>query len=364
MKIARRFTKPNQDVFASVSYDKRTSRITNPDGSVVFEMKDAEIPSPWSQLATDIMVSKYFRKAGVPQLDENGKEVRDENGNVVTGPERSVRQVIHRLAGCWRYWAEKHGYFDSADDAQAFYDEIAYMLLHQMCAPNSPQWFNTGLHWAYGITGPAQGHYYCDPKSGELLKSRDAYSHPQPHACQPFYAPVSTPRGIIRIGKIVEQNLIGLEILDGTDDGRGTTRVVAVKDNGQKPVYRVQLASGAAIYATADHVVLCVPKGGAGAIWTELGQLQPGDKLVERVAIKDPLTQQAQVQIATSRCSSRPPPPRRARTRWSTTARSPSRTSTSSASSASSTSRPSPASTSATTSSSTTASSSRSMTTW
>ena len=298
MKIARRFTKPNQDVFASATCEKRTSRITNPDGSVVFEMRDAEIPSQWSQLATDIMVSKYFRKAGVPQLDGSGKEVRDESGNVVTGPERSARQVIHRLAGCWRYWAEKHGYFDSADDAQAFYDEIAYMLLHQMCAPNSPQWFNTGLHWAYGITGPAQGHYYCDPQSGELLKSRDAYSHPQPHACQPYWAPVSTPRGIVRIGKIVEQNLIGLEVLDGTDDGRGTTRVVAVKDNGQKPVYRVQLASGAAVYATGDHVVLCVPRGGAGAIWTELGQLQPGDKLVERVAIKDPLAQQAQVQIS------------------------------------------------------------------
>ncbi len=112
-------------------------------------------------------------------------------GNVVTGPEKSVKQVVNRLAGCWRYWGEKHGYFDTAEDAQAFYDELAYMLLHQMCAPNSPQWFNTGLNFAYGITGPAQGHFYCDPKTGELLKSRDAYSHPQPHACQPYHAPVS-----------------------------------------------------------------------------------------------------------------------------------------------------------------------------
>ncbi len=183
MKITRRFTTQGQDALNSVEYEKRTSRITNPDGSVVFEMNDAEIPAQWSQLATDIMVSKYFRKAGVPLVDEKGQPVRDAQGNVVTGPEKSVRQVVNRLAGCWRFWGEKHGYFDSPADAQAFYDEIVYMLLHQMCAPNSPQWFNTGLNFAYGITGPSQGHYYCDPKSGEMMKARDAYSHPQPHAC-------------------------------------------------------------------------------------------------------------------------------------------------------------------------------------
>src|SRR5687767_8983410 len=183
MKITRRFTKSGQDPFASVDYERRTSRISNPDGSVVFEMTDAEIPKQWSQLATDIMVSKYFRKAGVPQIDANGQALRDENGNAVTGPEKSAKQVINRLAGCWRYWGEKHGYFDTAEDATAFYDELAYMLLHQMCAPNSPQWFNTGLNFAYGITGPAQGHYYCDPRTGDMMKSKDAYSHPQPHAC-------------------------------------------------------------------------------------------------------------------------------------------------------------------------------------
>ena len=183
MKIARRFTKAGQDALRSVEYEKRTSRISNPDGSVVFEMNDAEMPRNWSQLATDIMVSKYFRKAGVPQQDEAGNLIHDSEGNAVTGPERSAAQVVSRLAGCWRWWGEKHGYFDSAEDAQAFGDEIVYMLLHQMCAPNSPQWFNTGLHFAYGITGPAQGHFYCDPRSGELLKSQDAYTHPQPHAC-------------------------------------------------------------------------------------------------------------------------------------------------------------------------------------
>jgi ribonucleoside-diphosphate reductase alpha chain len=184
MKVTRKFTKAGQDVFTTVKYDKRTSRISNPDGTVVFEMTNAEIPESWSQLATDIMVSKYFRKAGVPQIDPNtGLPMKNADGTPVFGPERSARQVINRLAGCWRCWGETHGYFDTKEDAQAFYDELAYMLLHQMVAPNSPQWFNTGLNYAYNITGPAQGHFYCDPKTGELKKSADAYTHPQPHAC-------------------------------------------------------------------------------------------------------------------------------------------------------------------------------------
>ncbi|HEV7300506.1 MAG TPA: hypothetical protein VGN72_14165 [Tepidisphaeraceae bacterium] len=183
MKINRRFTKQGQDAYATVDYERRTSRISKPDGSIVFEMTDAEIPKPWSQVATDIMVSKYFRKAGVPQVDSDGNPIRDGQGKQVLGPEKSAKQVIHRLVGCWRYWGETHGYFDTAEDAQAFYDELSYMMLHQMCAPNSPQWFNTGLNFAYGITGPAQGHFYCDPVTGELTKGTDAYTHPQPHAC-------------------------------------------------------------------------------------------------------------------------------------------------------------------------------------
>ena len=183
MKLKRRFTKVGQDVFAQVEWEQRTSRITNADGSMVFEMEDAWIPKSWSQLATDIMVSKYFRKAGVPQTDEQGQPVLDEAGKPILGPERSARQVIHRLAGCWRAWGEQHDYFDSEDDAQTFYDELCWMMLNQVSAPNSPQWFNTGLHWAYGISGPAQGHWVNDPATGRQLLADDAYSHPQPHAC-------------------------------------------------------------------------------------------------------------------------------------------------------------------------------------
>jgi len=213
MKITRRFTKEGQNPFDSVEWTTRRSRISNPDGSIVFEMDDAEVPASWSQLATDIMVSKYFRKAGVPQMEDKygvltdgwesaaeraavkaGKTRKgatatpkgvktDANGRVEMGPERSARQVIHRLAGCWRHWGETHGYFDTPNDAEAFYDELVYMMTHQMCAPNSPQWFNTGLNWAYGITGPAQGHFVADPKTGRVDLADDAYSHPQPHAC-------------------------------------------------------------------------------------------------------------------------------------------------------------------------------------
>ena len=183
LSIPRVFTTPGSDPLEEVRYESRTSKIVNTDGSVVFEMQGAEVPAEWSQVATDIMVSKYFRKAGVPQYDEKGNVLMDDHGEVIKGPERSVRQVVRRLVGCWRHWGAAEGYFETAQDAQAFEDELSYMLVHQMAAPNSPQWFNTGLHFAYGITGPSQGHFYCDPKTGEVRKSEDAYTHPQPHAC-------------------------------------------------------------------------------------------------------------------------------------------------------------------------------------
>ncbi|ALM09659.1 MAG TPA: vitamin B12-dependent ribonucleotide reductase [Candidatus Peribacter riflensis] len=183
LSIRRLFTTPGNDPLEEVACEQRTSRIKNPDGSIVSEMEGVEVPVEWSQMATDIMVSKYFRRAGIPQSDARGELIRDAEGNLVMGPEQSVKQVIRRLAGCWRHWGQQEGYFETAQDAQAFEDDLSYMLIHQMAAPNSPQWFNTGLNYAYGITGPAQGHYYADPKTGEVHESTDAYTHPQPHAC-------------------------------------------------------------------------------------------------------------------------------------------------------------------------------------
>jgi ribonucleoside-diphosphate reductase alpha chain len=183
LRITRRFTEAGKDPFDKLEWSRRDSRITNPDGSTVFEMTDAEIPAGWSQVASDIMVSKYFRKAGVPQFDDDGTQVFDDSGQPVLGPERSAKQVFSRLAGTWRHWGEKEGYFATGDDAAAFEDELKFMLANQMAAPNSPQWFNTGLNWAYGLTGPAQGFWYVDSADGELKASPDSYSRPAPHAC-------------------------------------------------------------------------------------------------------------------------------------------------------------------------------------
>jgi len=183
LSIERRFTTEGTSPYDTIEWSRRDSRITNPDGSIVFEMTDAEIPAAWSQVAADIMVSKYFRKAGVPQFEADGTAIVDEDGEPVLGPERSARQVIDRLAGTWRFWGEENSYFASEDDAQIFEDELAYMLLHQMAAPNSPQWFNTGLHHRYGIEGPEQGFWFVDPATDELTASPDSYSRPSPHAC-------------------------------------------------------------------------------------------------------------------------------------------------------------------------------------
>jgi ribonucleoside-diphosphate reductase alpha chain len=171
LKINRRFTQEGTSPYDQFDYELRTSVIRNPSGDVVFEAENVEVPKGWSQVATDILAQKYFRKAGVPK--ENGE----------TGREESIKQVAHRLADCWKHWGERYGYFGSANDAQVFYEELVYMVMAQMAAPNSPQWFNTGLHSAYGITGKPQGHYYVDPETEKLKKSTSAYERPQPHAC-------------------------------------------------------------------------------------------------------------------------------------------------------------------------------------
>lgn len=183
LKVEKFFTKSSADIYDGIKFELRTSKITNSDGSTVFEMKDIEIPDFWSQVASDVLAQKYFRKKGVPQKDADGNVLKDRDGNVLLGAEKSIKQVAHRMAGTWRHWGEKYGYFNSKKDAQNFYDEVAWMIVNQMAVPNSPQWFNTGLHWAYGITGTSQGHYYADPLTGEIKLSEDAYTHPQPHAC-------------------------------------------------------------------------------------------------------------------------------------------------------------------------------------
>jgi ribonucleoside-diphosphate reductase alpha chain len=199
MRIQRRFTKDGQVPYEGLAFRSVTSEIRNPDGSVVFRQEGIEVPAAWSQVASDILAQKYFRKAGVPRavrrVDEEGvpswlwRSVPDEAALAKlpegqrTGSESSAKEVFHRLAGTWTYWGWKGGYFDSEEDARAFYDEHCFMLASQKCAPNSPQWFNTGLHWAYGIDGPGQGHFYVDHATGELVQSSSAYEHPQPHAC-------------------------------------------------------------------------------------------------------------------------------------------------------------------------------------
>lgn len=203
MRIERHFTKAVQGnteaVYDSIAFKKVDVVMKNPDGSVVFEALGTEVPESWSQVACDVISQKYFRKAGVAarlkKVEENSvpswlwRSVPDEaalaglpEDQRIVG-ETSAKQVFNRLAGAWTYWGWKGGYFDTEEDAKTFYDEMRFMLARQMAAPNSPQWFNTGLHWAYGIDGPSQGHYYIDPETQKLTKSKSAYERPQPHAC-------------------------------------------------------------------------------------------------------------------------------------------------------------------------------------
>ena len=199
MKIERKFTTEAGGAYGDIAFTKTTSEIRNPDGKVVFRNDAVEVPEGWSQVASDVLAQKYFRKAGVPARLKRVKEagvpkflwrhVPDEaalenlpQDQRIIG-ETSAKQVFDRLAGAWAYWGWKGGYFTTEADAKAYYDEMRFMLARQMAAPNSPQWFNTGLHWAYGVDGPAQGHYYVDHKTGTLTKSESAYEHPQPHAC-------------------------------------------------------------------------------------------------------------------------------------------------------------------------------------
>jgi ribonucleoside-diphosphate reductase alpha chain len=194
MKISRQFTNPEKSPYDEIEFKNVTSQILNPDGSVVFKLEDIQVPSKWSQVASDIIAQKYFRKAGVPSKtisreERNipswlmAKDPDTEAEDLSFGPETSSTQVFDRLAGTWTYWGWKGEYFTTEEDARSFFDEVRFMLANQMIAPNSPQWFNTGLNWAYGIDGPSQGHHYVDHVTGKLTKSASSYERPQPHAC-------------------------------------------------------------------------------------------------------------------------------------------------------------------------------------
>ncbi|WP_316976304.1 vitamin B12-dependent ribonucleotide reductase [Shumkonia mesophila] len=199
MRVTRFFTRAEKSPYEAIEFRTTSSEIRNPDGSVVFRLDTMEVPADWSQVACDVLAQKYFRKAGVPaklkRVEENSvpswlwRAIPDETALTALpadkryGSETTATQVFDRMAGAWTYWGWKGGYFDSEADAKAYYDEMRYMLCAQLGAPNSPQWFNTGLHWAYGIDGPAQGHHYVDFRTGELVRSESAYEHPQPHAC-------------------------------------------------------------------------------------------------------------------------------------------------------------------------------------
>ncbi len=201
MRVSRHFTKDGASAYDGIAFRAAVSEIRNPDGSVVFQYDDIEAPAAWSQVAVDVLAQKYFRKAGVParlkavpeddvpawlwrhEADSDARAEDEPAEDAPHGGETRFTDVFDRLAGTWTYWGWKGGYFDTEKDARAFFDELRYMLAKQIAAPNSPQWFNTGLHWAYGIDGPAQGHHYVDYRTGKLTRAESSYEHPQPHAC-------------------------------------------------------------------------------------------------------------------------------------------------------------------------------------
>ncbi len=248
MTVERIFTKKGKNVFDYFEFEKRSSVIRNPDGTTVFEQNDVEVPKQWSQMATDILAQKYFKRAKIPDCDENGYPIKDAPKN---GREKSIKQVVNRLVGAWRYWGEKNNFFNSEDDASSFEDEVKYMLLNQMVAPNSPQWFNTGLSYLYGFSAPSDGHYYYDEEKGEVVKSDDGFFRPQPHACGRYDTMIFTENGILELGEIVEKDLVGLKVFDGEK----FVKIEATKNNGIREVFRAHLSNGNYIDFTDDHLI-------------------------------------------------------------------------------------------------------------
>jgi ribonucleoside-diphosphate reductase alpha chain len=224
LSVRRLFTQPGVHPFETVEWELRDARI----GSV-FEQKDVEFPATWSQNATNIVAQKYFRG----QLDSPARE-------------HSVKQMVSRVAGTIADWGRQRGYFASVEDGDTFEAELTYILLHQLAAFNSPVWFNVGFE-----------------------------ENPQCSACQPYHALVSTPEGMVPIGELVDGEEVGREVYDS----RGITRIVAVKHNGRKPVYRITLRNGQFVEATADHVVKAVAERRTTPEWLRVDELRPGMRM-------------------------------------------------------------------------------------
>jgi ribonucleoside-diphosphate reductase alpha chain len=228
LSVRRLFTKPGVHPFDEVEWELRDARIGHGD-RIAFEQRDVEFPRSWSQNATNIVAQKYFRG----QLDSPTRE-------------RSVKQMVGRVAGTIADWGRERGYFASVEDGDAFEAELTYVLLNQLAAFNSPVWFNVGFE-----------------------------EQPQCSACLPFHALVSTPEGMVPIGELVEGEQVGREVYDAD----GTTRIVAVKHNGRKPVYRVTLANGQWVEATADHVVKAMQERRTAPQWLRVDQLAVGMRM-------------------------------------------------------------------------------------
>jgi len=228
VSVGRRFTEAGVSPFDAVEWEIRDAVIGDPE-SPAFEQRGVEFPKSWSQNATNIVAQKYFRG----RMDSPERE-------------HSVKQMIGRVAGTIAEWGREGSYFASEDDAQAFNDELTHILLHQMAAFNSPVWFNVGFE-----------------------------EHPQCSACQPYHALVSTPKGMVPIGEIVQRDQIGRDVYDAN----GVTQVVAVKANGRKRVLRAKLRNGGFVEATPDHVVKAVASGRTTPAWLRMDQLEPGMRM-------------------------------------------------------------------------------------
>jgi len=229
LRIERIHTTPGIHPYDQVTWERRDVIMTNwRDGSVNFDQRGVEFPDFWSVNAANIVTTKYFRGAvGSPQR------------------EWSLKQLVDRVVGVYTETGRKHGYFSTEQDAEIFDHEIKYALIHQIFSFNSPVWFNVGT---------------ASPQ--------------QVSACQPYDAPVSTPAGLIPLGKLVEDDAVGTKV----HDAHGITKVVATKANGTKQVLRLHTSVGHALDVTPDHLVWRIGGGNAGR-FVPAGSLRPGDEL-------------------------------------------------------------------------------------